>query len=541
MKKLLLPALAILLFLVPTLTACGNQEGTAGIPESGASAKQELTANLAGEPYSLDPAIATDTKSFWIIDHLYEGLYAFDKEGNVVEGAAQKVEISPDGKTYTFTIRDDAKWSNGDAVTAKDYEYSWKRVLNKETGATNAFYLYYIKGAEAYNKGEGKVENVKVNATDDKTLVVELNAPTSYFPKVMMNNVYFPVNQKVVEGNKNWVAEANTLVSNGAYKLASWEHDSQLKLTKSENYWNKSKISMDTLNFKMVPDATTYYQMYKTGELDIIDTLPIDAIDQEKNNKEYVSLPKFGTYLYTFNVTQEPFTNAKIRRAFALSVDRDLLTQNVTKAGETPAYAYVPQGVKTGDADFRGEKPTYFTFDPTEAKKLLAEGMKEEGWSKLPTVTLKYNNAQNHKKVAEALQQMFTNNLGVDVKLENQEWKTYIDTYKQSNFQMARMGWVGSFLDPVAMLDYYLGESPNNQAKWVNPKFDTLMEKAKVEQDEAQRNQYLHEAEDIFMQDLPVLPIFFYSQNYLNANSLTDVTYSVYKNPDLRWAKKVAE
>jgi oligopeptide transport system substrate-binding protein len=531
---------SLLLVTSLALVAAGCSSKESG---SGADGKvaQEITVNAMSEPPDLDPALATDTTSGWVMDHVFEGLYTKDKEGKPVLGTASKADVSEDGKTYTFTIRDDAKWSDGSNVTAEDFEYAWKRVLNPDTGSSFAFYLYYLKGAEDYNKGKGKVEDVGVTAKDEKTLVVDLEAPLSYFDELLTMWTFYPVKKDTVEENKNWAAGADTYVSNGPFKLTNWKHDSEVVIEKNKEYWDNKVVNLDKVTYKMVNDATTYYQMFKTKELDLIQTLPSDVVAQEKGSKEYSEVPYFGTYMYMFNVDKEPFTNEKIRRAFTLAVDRESLTKNVTKAGETPAYAFVPGGVDTGDGDFREQGGAYFESNVEEAKKLLEEGMKEEGWSELPAVTLTYNTSENHKKIAEAVQSMYKKNLGVDIKLSNQEWKTYLDTTQQKNFQMARMGWIGVLVDPVVILDYYLGDSPNNRTNWVNDKYDKLMADAKVEQDTAKRYDLLHQAEEVLMEDLPFNPIYHYTNNYMTAQNFKDIVYPVNRYPYLKWAEKVSE
>ena len=543
MKKSLLIMTVVVLLAITALVGCGKkEEADPDSKDAAKNIKQQITANLAGEPYTLDPAFASDTTSFWVIDHLYEGLYTYDEKGNIVEGAASKIEVSEDGKTYTFTIRDGAKWSNGDTLTAKDFEYSWKRVLNPETAAYDPSSFYYIKGAEDYNTGKGTVENVGIKAVDDKTLVVELTSPLSYFSKVMMNQAYLPVNQKVVEANKDWAAEAEGIVTNGAYTAKSWMHNEELVLTKSSTYWNEKEITMNDITFKMVADATTYYQMFKTGELDLIQQLPIDSIDQEKSSEDFVSHPEFSVYTYSFNVNEKPFNNKKIRQAFAYAIDRKAITENISKAGELPAYGYVPYGVKADSGkDFRDEAPKYYEFNAEKAKQLLAEGLKEEGLDKLPTVTFKYNTADNHKKIAEALQEMFKQNLGVDVKLENQEWKTYIDTFKQKNFQAGRMGWIGDFQDPLGVLHHYTTKDSSNFTNWSNAQYDALIERSIVEQDEAKRFELIHQAEDILMEELPIMPIYFSATNALVSQKFEGIRFGELTEPDLRYAKKISE
>lgn len=259
---------------------------------------------------------------------------------------------------------------------------------------------------------------------------------------------------------------------------------------------------------------------------------------KRKGNKEYKRVAGFSSYIYSFNVEKEPFTNAKVRKAFSLAVDRKFIVEKLYKNNAQEAYAFVPEGAKTqGGRDFRKEKGDYVKFDSAEAKKLLEEGMKEQGWSTLPEVTLKFTTDTQHKKVAEAMQEMFKKNLGVDIKLENKEWKSYIDTYKQSDFQLAYMGWGGSLLDPITKLDLYAGDGPNNYAKWHNKEFDALVKEAKVEQNEDKRFDLLHKAEDIMFDDTPLIPIIFPSSSYLQKSSVSGVQFIIGSSPELRYVK----
>ncbi|WP_028782129.1 peptide ABC transporter substrate-binding protein [Thalassobacillus devorans] len=542
MKKWL-KSLLFALTLIVGLAGCSEESSNdSSSSEKDSSAEQEIVVNAMSEPPDLDPAMATDTTSGWIIDHTFEGLYTKDQDGKPVLGAASDVQVSDDKKTYTFTIREDAKWSDGSPVTAQDFEYAWKRVLNPETGSAFAFYMYYIKGAEAYNKGKGSVEDVGVTAKDDKTLEVEFQSPIGYVDELLTMWTFYPVKKELVKSNGQWAAKPDTYVSNGPFKLTKWNHDSEVVIKRNDNYWNKDVVNLKKVTYKMVNDATTYYQMFKSGELDLIQTLPTDVIAQEKDSEEYKVTPYFGTYMYMFNVEKEPFTNKKIRKAFNLAIDRELITKNVTKAGEKPAYSFVPPGVETPEGDFQKNAEDYYVKkDVEKAKQLLKEGMKEEGWETLPEVTLLYNTSENHKRVAEVVQEMYKQNLGVDINLSNQEWKTYLDTTKQGNFQMARMGWIGIFVDPVVILDYYLGNSPNNRTNWINEEYDNLIKQAKVEQDPAKRYELLHQAESVLMEDLPFTPIYHYTNNYLTDQSYEGIVYPVNRYPYFKWAKKVSE
>lgn len=536
MKKVGFLALSFSL-VVSALIGCSS--GTSTSPTGNADVKQEVIFNAKSEPPDLNPLTSTDTTSFWIMDHLGEGLYTKDVDGNPVLGVASDVKLSDDKKKYTFTLRDNAKWSNGEAVTAEDFEYSFMKHIDPTTASTTAYLLYYIKGAEAYNKGTGKREDVGIKAIDSKTLEIELVAPTSFFDKMLSSRYFHPINKKAAEANPKWAAEASTYISNGAYKMTTWDHDSLVVIEKNEHFWNKSDVKMDKITWKMVNDATTAYQMYKSGDLDFYHDIPTDIIVMEKSNPEFKTIPYYGTYMYMFNVTKPPFTNKKIRKAFAMAIDRKAITEVVSQGGEIPAYSMVPRGAITPSGkDFREEGGDYFKEDFAEAKKLLAEGMKEEGWSTLPEVTFIYNTSESHKKIVQAMQEMFKKNLGVEVKLNNQEWKVYLDTTKQKNYQAARMGWIGQINDPSFNLDFYLGDSPNNRTGWVNPEYDQLNSAAKVEQDPEKRMALLHKAEGILMEEMPFMPVYHYTQNYMIKTGLEGLNYPVNGYPFARWASK---
>lgn len=536
MKKWLTASLSFLLMTTILLAACGGNEAGNNNGDSAGASSEEIAVNVMTEPPELDPGLSDDNKSGWILDHLFEGLYMKDEDGQPELGVAEDVEKSDDETIYTFTLREDAKWSDGSAVTAEDFEYAWERVLNPDVGSKMAFYLYYIKGAEDYNKGNGSVDDVGIQAEDDKTLIVELEEPLDYFDEMLTYWTYYPVQKELVEENDNWAAEADSFVSNGPFTLTEWKHDSNITVEKNKEYFDQDVVNLNKIDFTMVDDATTYQQMFTAGELDMIMEIPSDMIASVQEEDTYKEEPYFGTYMYMFNVEEEPFTNEKIRKAFAMALDRDSLTENVTKAGEQPAFAMVPPGVETPDGDFRDEVESHFQEDAAEAKQLLQEGMEEEGWDTLPDVELLYNTDENHKTVAEAVQEMLNKNLDISVKLVNQEWKTFLDSTAQGNYQMARLGWTGVVLDPVVMLDAYLGDSPDNETGWVNEEFDDLIKQAKIETDQEERFEMLHEAEEILMEEMPFIPVYYYAKTYMTADNLDNVAYyrSIY--PNLKWA-----
>ncbi|MFJ9500012.1 peptide ABC transporter substrate-binding protein [Brevibacillus centrosporus] len=546
MKKNVFVAMSSILVLGAALAGCGSSneakpadnanQGSAPAAEAPAAGPKVLKINLHSEPPTADPGIAEDSTSGTIVRAAFEGLTRAGGDGKVHEAAAESYTVSEDGKTYTFKLRD-AKWSNGDPVTAKDFEFAWKRALDPKTASNYAYQLYYIKNGEKFNKGEAKIEDVGVKAVDDKTLEVTLENPTPFFTELTAFYTYYPVNQKVVEGNEKWAAEAATHVGNGPFKLEAWEHKNKLVLAKNDNYWDKDNVKMDKIEFSMVEDENTELSMFDNGELDWAgaptSALPTDAIPALKDSGKMKTQPIAGTYWYKFNTEKAPFNNVKIRKAFTFAIDRQSLIDNVLQTGQIPATGAVPPSMAL-------KADGYFKDNDLEtAKKLLEEGMKEEGITKLPTITLSYNTSEAHKKIAEAIQDQWKKNLGVDVKLENKEWKVYLEDLHQGNFQIGRMGWLGDFNDPINFLELYKDKKGgNNDTNWENPKYKELLNQSALEQDPEKRKAILAQAEQILMDDMPIMPIYFYTDSWVQNDKVTGIVIDGlgsidYKNADI--------
>ncbi|MFP3391439.1 peptide ABC transporter substrate-binding protein [Brevibacillus sp. SIMBA_040] len=531
MKKNVFVAMSSILVLGAALAGCGGASNEAAKPADNNASQGATTENAAGpkvlklnlhsEPPTADPGIAEDTTSSTIITATFEGLTRVGKDNKVHEAAAESYTVSEDGKKYTFKIRDN-KWSNGDAVTAKDFEFAWKRALDPKTASNYAYQLYYVKGAEAYNKGTGKVEDVGVKAVDDKTLEVELNNPTPFFLELVAFKTYFPVNQKVVEGNEKWAMDAKTIVGNGPFKMETWEHKSKLVVVKNDNYWDKDNVKLDKIEFSMVEDENTELSMFENGELDWAGSptsaLPTDAIPALKESGKMTTQPIAGTYFYRFNTEKAPFNNAKIRKAFAYAIDRQGLIDNILQAGQLPATGYIPMSMALNKDGYFKDK------DLEAAKKMLEEGMKEAGISKFPAITLSYNTSEGHKKIAEAIQDQWKKNLGVDVKLENKEWKVYLDDVHQGKYQVARAGWLGDFNDPINFLEMFKDkDGGNNDTRWENPKYKELLNQSALEPDLEKRKAILAEAEQILMDEMPIMPIYYYTQSWVKNDKVDGV------------------
>ncbi|WP_054950504.1 peptide ABC transporter substrate-binding protein [Numidum massiliense] len=504
--------------------------------EKGAGKEKVLLLNNGQEPKSFDPPVAFDAVSYNALNNIMEGLVRLDKDNEPKEAMAEKIDVSDDGKVYTFTLRDNAKWSNGDPVTAHDFEYAWKRLADPKTASEAAFLSYYIEGAEAFNSGKGKADDMKVTAKDDKTLEVTLAAPQGYFLHVITNPPFFPINQKVAEENAKWHREAKTFVGNGPFKLTEWKHDSELVMEKNENYWDADTVKLDRVVWKMIDEVATEYELYNTGELHTSE-LPPDMSEQLYAEGKVNVEPEAGTEFYRFNTTMKPFDNKNIRKAFSLAIDRQNLTDYVLKTGEKPAAAFVSYGFQdAAGGDFREVGGDYVKFDPDEAKKLLEKGMKEEGYDKLPEITLTYNTHDKHKKNAEALQQMFKETLGVDVKLVNVEWQVLSDDQSALKLQFSRSSFLADFADPINYLESFVTGSTMNRTGWSNKTFDELIKKAKQEADEKKRFELMHEAEQILFDDAVITPLYFYSRVYLQNEKVKDIVRHPVGYMELKWA-----
>ncbi|MBK3496975.1 peptide ABC transporter substrate-binding protein [Viridibacillus sp. YIM B01967] len=524
------------------LSACTASKDAGKEPASdggGGDAKEKiLYLNNGSEPTSFDPSVGFNAVSWNALNNLMEGLVRFNDRDQPVEATAEKIAVSEDGLTYTFTIRDGAKWSNGDAVTAGDFVYGWLHMLNPETASPAAFLAYPIDGAEAYNTGEGKADKVAIKATDEKTFEVKLNAPTDAFLSIITNPSFFPVNEKVAKENPKWFAEADSFVGNGPFNLLEWEHDVKFVFKKNDQYWDKDTVKLDKIDWAMVNDSNTEYQMYKSNELDV-SGVPSELAEELKNDKEIHVEDQAGIYFYRFNVEKKPFTNKKVRQAFAKAVDQENIVQYVTKNGEKAAHGFVTYGFKGSDGkEFRESVGDLVTFDKAEAKKLLEEGMKEEGWSKLPKVTLTYSTSPDHQKIAVALQSQFKDALGVDAKLQNVEASVFLAEQKELKHQTSRSSFLYDFADPINALESFITGSPMNRTAWSNKKFDGLIKSAKQETDATKRWETLQESERVLIDEAPIVPLYFYNQVSLEKSNVSGIVRHPVGYTELKWADK---
>ncbi|MFR3522708.1 MAG: peptide ABC transporter substrate-binding protein [Clostridia bacterium] len=506
---------------------CGssNDGSTSSKGNSNASdtVKQELVFNLGADPETIDPTINTASEASTVILNAFECIMTLDENDNAVEGAAESVEVSDDGLVYTIKLRKDGKWSDGEPVVADNFKYSWVRALTKENAAEYAYQLYYIKNAEKYYNGEATADELGINVIDDYTLEVTLEAPTTYFPQLLAFPTYAPLREDIVSADpEGWATKPETYVTNGAFKLVQWDMKDQLVFEKNENYWNKDSIKLDKLTFKLVTDDTTAYSELQAGNFDVVNSVPTNEIEPGQEAGLVHVSPKLGTYYFGINVGKQDdmaedvktaLSNKLVRQAINLAIDRQEIIDNVGKAEQVAAYSFVPEGIYNPDGTEFADKEYY---DPSDmdgnikkAKELLKEAGYENGEG-LPTIELMYNSEGAHKDICQIIQQNWEE-IGVNVELTNQEWAVFLNTRQQGDYQIARHGWIGDYIDPMTFLDLWVTGGGNNDCGFSNARYDELIAAAKVETDSAKRLEMLREAEDILMDEMPILPIYYYT------------------------------
>ncbi|MDR3565461.1 MAG: peptide ABC transporter substrate-binding protein [Negativicutes bacterium] len=499
-------ALLALILVAVSLAGCG-----------GKPAVKHLRYSVGAEPETLDPRKSTGSPEANIEEQIFEGLTTLNAKDLPVPAVAEKWEVSADGLRYTFFLRGDAKWSNGDPVTAEDFEYAWKSALSPELGSKYAYQLFYLKNGEAYNKGEAPASAVGVRAVNPRTLEITLEEPTTYFLSLTAFHTYYPVHKSTAQTNEKWAADPKTFIGNGPFKVVSWAHNSKIEFAKNDFYWDAAKVKMTKMEFFLNDNANTELDMFENNQIDMGGNPPVAEFPRLLREGKLKVYPYIGTYFYSFNVTKPPFDNPLVRRAFALAIDREAIIKNITRGEQKAALAWVPFGLPDAksDDDFRIKGGDFFKDnDSSAAQKLLADAGYPGGRG-LPPVTLIYNTSEGHKAIAEAIQEMWKKNLGVSVTLANQEWKVFLSTRSKGDYQVARHGWIGDYADPMTFIDMFVSDGGNNDAQYKNPAYDRLVRLAKTTNDPAARMQAMHDAEKILMEDGVIAPIYFYTNAIL--------------------------
>ncbi|AVR04589.1 oligopeptide ABC transporter substrate-binding protein OppA [Pluralibacter gergoviae] len=476
------------------------------------AAKQELVRNNGSEPQSLDPHKIEGVPESNISRDLFEGLLVSDLDGHPVAGVAEKWE-NKDFKVWTFHLRKDAKWSNGDPVTAQDFVYSWQRITDPKTASPYASYLQYghLLNVDDIIAGKKPTSELGVKAIDDHTLEVTLSEPVPYFYKLLIHPSTSPVPKAVVEkyGDK-WTQPAN-IVTNGAYKLTDWVVNERIVMERNPQYWNNAKTVINKVTYLPISSEVTDVNRYRSGEIDMTyNNMPIELFQKLKKEipKEVHVDPYLCTYYYEINNQKAPFTDERVRTALKLGLDRDIIVNKVKNQGDVAAFGFTPpytDGAKL-------TKPEWFGWTQekrnAEAKKLLAEAGYTD--AKPLTFNLLYNTSDLHKKLAIAAAAIWKKNIGVNVKLENQEWKTFLDTRHQGTYDVARAGWCADYNEPTSFLNMMVSNSSSNTPHYKSPVFDKIIADAIKATDEAQRSALYDKAEQQLDKDSAIVPVYYY-------------------------------
>ena len=471
------------------------------------------------EPQGLDPHVVTGVPENHIIRALFEGLavknpYTLEPE----PGVAESWDISEDGRTVTFHINPEARWSNGEAMTARDYVWSWQRALNPAMGNLYAYMLYPVRNAEAF--ATGKLDDfgkVGVKALDDLTLQVTLNERTPYFIQLMDHYSTFALHRATIEkfGKATdrftrWTRVEN-IVSNGAFRLKEWKLNRRIVVEKSDTYWDRDNVKLNGVVFYPTENIVSEERMFRVGQLHYTQSIPLDKIPvyRAMENSPYVQAPYLGTYYFLINTTRPPVDDVRVRQALSMAVDRDKLNRTVLQGSNVAAYSITPP-------DTLGYyPPKLFGYDVEKARTLLADAGYPNGEG-FPPLELTYNTSESHRKIAVALQQMWKDALNIRVTLSNQEWKVYLDSVTQMDFQIARRGWIGDYVDPNNFLDLFITGGGNNNTGFSDPRYDEMILRL-APQAETREERYaiFYEAETILMEQMPIIPIYTYTSKHL--------------------------
>ena len=527
--------------------AASTENGGAGSSDADATAttkedKTTLNIFMASEPDHLDPALNSTVDGGCLAVNCFEGLMRYNANGELEPACAESYEVSEDGLTYTFTLRDGLKWSNGDDLDATDFVYSWKRAASPEVAAD---YSYLCEVFPSFTYEEGLGDSDVVASEDGKTLTVSLAAVCPYFLDLCAFPFFFPVDEEVVEPTVTaenpagtWSLDAgDSFVSNGAYALSSWNHDADMTYVKNDNYWDADSVTITTLNVMLTSDDVAAYTAYQTGDLDFVDTVPTAEMQTAMTSDEFVIADNLGTYYVGFNYNSELYAKlgldedqAKVfRKALCLLVDRQYIIDNIAQCGQKIATTFVPAGCVDGNGGEFKNKDYYGTdyeANVAEAKSLLESiGLFDTASDSLTqTVAFTYltNNSEGNVRTAEAIQADMAS-IGIEMTIEQQEWATFLNARKNGDFDIAREGWVMDYNDPINMLEMFVTESGNNDCQFGRDDskaldwdyYDNLISEIRVEADLAKRAELMHTAEDYLMDTWCVVPIYYYNDLYM--------------------------
>ncbi len=490
--------------------------------------------NIGGEPHTLDPRKARDLQSLTITKMFFEGLTRINPQEIAELALAEKVDVSSDGKIYTFHLRN-AVWSTGAKVTAHDFAYAWSKVLDPHFPADQAFQMYVIKNGKSCKEGKVVFEQVGVQVLDDQTLQVELEHPIPYFLELTALPVFFPVSQKVDVVNPHWAADAQTMIGNGPFLMKQWKHNDHLLAVKNQTYWDASHVKLRKIDLVMVSEETEL-KMYEKGELNWagspLSTLPVGALKELKKKGKLQVKPFLATYFFRTNIEAEPFQHPLMRKAFALALKRSEIVEHITQGGQLPATGLIPPSLGVQ------QMPYFQDGDLTLARQAFEEALQAEGLTRttLPPISLMYVAGERNHLIAQTVQEQWRGAFGITIQLHAVERKVFFDRISKRNFQLAAGSWTADFSDGMNFLEIFKFKAGgSNNTSWENLHYRELLDQALEVNDPQVRKNIFRECESILMQEMPIIPLFHYTLLYVSDN-VKDVVLSHLGGLDLKWA-----
>jgi|SaaInl5LU_22_DNA_1037371.scaffolds.fasta_scaffold25909_1 oligopeptide transport system substrate-binding protein len=529
LKPLLTLRSFLVFFGVAFLFACSNEPNETRVEQG--TREGVLHFGNGTEIQGLDPHIVTGVPEHHVLTALFEGLVLKNPYTLEIEpGVAESWDISEDGRIYTFKLRQDAYWSNGDQITSEDFLWSWQRAITPELGSQYNYMYFPIVNAEAFATGEiSDFGQVGAKALDPFTFEVTLNEPTPYILQIFDHYSTFPVHRATIEAFgsstdqlSQW-ARVGNIVTNGAFELTEWEINSHVRVEKRASYWDADVVKLNAIVFYPTENITTEERMFRDGQLHRTEDVPVDKVSvyTEENPEVFKNELYNGSYYYNVNTTREPFDDVRVRRALALSVDRDLISSSIMQGASDPSISVVPPGSPGYSS------PVLIGYDPDLARQLLAEAGFPNGEG-FPAFDILYNTHESHRKIAVAIQQMWNKELNIPVTISNQEWKVYLDTMAELNFDLSRQGWIGDYVDPYNFLDLFITDGGNNRTGWSNLEYDQIvLRDAPAERDAEKRSELYFQAETMLLTELPVIPIYTYKTRHLVSTEVKGLPHNV--------------
>jgi len=523
--KKLLAVMLVLAMTVSMFTACGTKEEGAKTDTQAADDRSaypgtpdanSITVNITSEPADMCTITTTDTISFSVMRHIIENLVTLDDNDKVQPGVAKEWTVSDDGLVYTFKLRDDMKWSNGEAVTAKDFVFAWTSLLTPEFAADYAMFGYVFKNGRAYNNGEVGADQLGFKALDDYTLECTLENPTPYFIDTLAFGVMAPVNEKAYnEFGTAYATDADKIVTNGAFTMSSWEHESKIVLTKNPDYYNAKNIALETINMVMINDTNAALNAFKAGEVDVIGVNGDQAKLMKGESFPVYTYDDGSTFYLEFNLTDPTLANQNLRSAITYGIDSQAFVDSIVKNSSKPAIGFVPPAINGLEKKFAEEVgATLPVFDKAKATEFLDKAKQELGTDTIK-ITMICDDGDTAVKNAAFVQEQLKSNLGLEIEVEAMPFKSRLERMSNKDFSLVFAGWGPDYNDPMTFLDLFETGNGNNHTSYSNPAYDELLNKVRTTLDAKERFGYLMDLEKIVTTDLPIAPIYWRSRDYI--------------------------